>query len=61
MFPLRWLALGLRSVFLPDSFAVSEVGGGWQTGTTAIVMLIWCVVGLAITKRTFTWMSERER
>lgn len=61
LFPLRWLALGLRSVFLPDSFASQEPGGSWQTGTTAIVMVIWCVVGLAITNRTFTWMSERER
>lgn len=61
LFPLRWLALGLRSVFLPDTFAVQEPGGSWQTGTTAIVMVIWCVVGLAITQRTFTWMSERER
>jgi len=61
LFPLRWLALGLRSVFLPDTFAVQEPSGSWQTGTTAIVMVIWCVVGLAITQRTFTWMSERER
>ena len=61
LFPLRWLALGLRSVFLPDTFAAAEPGGSWQTGTTAIVMVIWCVVGLAVTKRTFTWMSERER
>lgn len=61
LFPLRWLALGLRSVFLPDAFATAEPGGGWQTGTTAIVMVIWCVVGLTITKRTFSWMSERER
>jgi ABC-2 type transport system permease protein len=61
VFPLRWLALGLRSVFLPDAFAAAEPGGGWQTGVTAIVMVIWCVVGLAITRRTFTWMSERER
>lgn len=61
LFPLRWLALGLRSVFLPDTFAAAEPRGSWQTGTTAIVMVIWCVVGLAVTKRTFTWMSERER
>jgi ABC-2 type transport system permease protein len=61
MFPLRWLALGLRSVFLPEAFAAQEPGGSWQTGKTAIVMVIWCVVGLAVTRRTFTWMSERER
>jgi ABC-2 type transport system permease protein len=61
LFPLRWLALGLRSVFLPEAFAVAEPGGSWQTGKTAIVMITWCVLGLAITRRTFTWMSERER
>lgn len=61
LFPLRWLALGLRSVFLPDAFADAEPGNSWQTRTTAIVLVIWCVVGLAITRRTFTWMSERER
>jgi ABC-2 type transport system permease protein len=61
LFPLRWLALGLRSVFLPDAFAAAEPGRSWQTGTTAIVMVIWCVLGLVITQRTFTWMSERER
>jgi len=61
LFPLRWLALGLRSVILPDQFAAAEPGGSWQSGTTAIVLGIWCVIGLVITKRTFTWMSERER
>jgi ABC-2 type transport system permease protein len=61
VFPLRWLALGLRSVFLPEAFAASEPGGTWQGGTTALVMVIWCILGLAITRRTFSWMSERER
>lgn len=61
VFPLRWLALGLRSVFLPEAFAASEPGRTWQSGTTALVMVIWCILGLAITRRTFSWMSERER
>jgi ABC-2 type transport system permease protein len=61
LFPLRWLALGLRSVFLPASFAGSEPGHSWQSGTTALVMVIWCILGLAITRRTFSWLSERER
>jgi ABC-2 type transport system permease protein len=61
LFPLRWLTLGLRSVFLPDSFAATESGGSWQPGMTALVLLIWCVVGLVVSLRTFRWMSERER
>jgi hypothetical protein len=27
---------------------------------TALVLLIWCVVGLVVSLRTFRWMSERE-
>jgi ABC-2 type transport system permease protein len=61
LFPLRWLTLGLRSVFLPASFAATEPGGSWQPGITALVLLIWCVAGLAVSLRTFRWMSERER
>lgn len=61
VFPLRWLTLGLRSVFLPDSFAQSEPGHSWQHPMTAIVLLVWCAVGLVVTLRTFRWMSERER
>ena len=30
VFPLKWLAQGMRSVFLPESFAAQEVGGSWQ-------------------------------
>ena len=61
LFPLRWLTLGLRSVFLPDSFAASEPHGSWLPGVTALVLLIWCVAGLVVSLRTFRWMSERER
>lgn len=61
VFPLRWLSLGLRSVFLPARFAASEPGHGWQPGTTALVLGIWCVIGLVVSLRTFRWMSERER
>ncbi|MGI8881994.1 MAG: ABC transporter permease [Jatrophihabitans sp.] len=61
VFPLRWMTLGLRSVFLPDSFAASEPGHSWQHPMTALVLGIWCVAGLLVTLRTFRWMSERER
>ncbi len=61
IFPLRWMTLGLRSVYLPDSFAQSEPGNSWQHPLTALVLLAWCVVGLVVTLRTFRWMSERER
>jgi ABC-2 type transport system permease protein len=54
-FPLKWLAQGMRSVFLPDGFEASEPGGSWQLGTGAIVLTIWLVVGLVVAQRVFRW------
>lgn len=55
VFPLKWMAQGIRSVFLPDSFETQEPSGSWQHGTIAIVLAIWCVVGLVLCLRTFRW------
>jgi ABC-2 type transport system permease protein len=54
-FPLKWLAQGMRSVFLPASFETSEVGGSWQLPQTALALVAWTVLGLLITVRTFRW------
>jgi ABC-2 type transport system permease protein len=58
-FPLRWLTLGLRSVFLPDAYRYAEPGHSWHHLLTAIVLLAWCAVGLVVARRTFSWMPER--
>lgn len=55
IFPLKWLAQGMRSVFLPDGFEVNEPGGSWQLGTCAIVLTVWLVVGLIVAQRVFRW------
>lgn len=54
-FPLKWLAQGMRSVFLPDGFEVNEPGGSWQLGLGAIVLSVWLVVGLIVAQRVFRW------
>jgi len=54
VFPLKWIAQGMRSVFLPDSFAAREVGG-WQLPQAALVLAIWTVLGLLLCVRTFRW------
>jgi ABC-2 type transport system permease protein len=58
VFPLKWLAQGMRSVFLPDSFAAQEVGGSWALPATAIVLTVWLVVGLLVSLRTFRWLRR---
>jgi ABC-2 type transport system permease protein len=58
IFPLKWLAQGMRSVFLPDSFQAAEVRGSWEHPTAAVVMAIWLIVGLVVAVRTFRWMRH---
>ena len=58
IFPLKWLTQGMRSVFLPDDFATQEVAGTWELGKTALVLLIWLVLGLIFAIKKFKWSRE---
>jgi len=55
IFPLKWLTQGMRSVFLPDSFAVQEVAKSWETGRTFLILLLWLVIGVFFSVRKFKW------
>jgi ABC-2 type transport system permease protein len=57
-FPLKWMAQGMRSVFLPDPFTVVEPAGGWEHGRIALVLALWCVGGLALSLLTFRWRDQ---
>jgi ABC-2 type transport system permease protein len=57
-FPLKWMAQGLRSVFLPDALAASEPAGSWELGRVALVLTAWCLVGLLLCVRTFRWQDR---
>ncbi|MCZ2812279.1 ABC transporter permease [Modestobacter sp. VKM Ac-2979] len=61
VFPLKWMAQGLRSVFLPDALAAQEPAGSWELGRVALVLAIWCVVGLVLCVRTFRWQDRVDR
>ncbi|SOD93889.1 ABC transporter permease [Blastococcus haudaquaticus] len=58
LFPLKWMAQGLRAVFLPDVMAASEPAGTWELGRTALVLAAWCVVGLLLCVATFRWQDR---
>lgn len=57
-FPLKWMAQGMRSVFLPDSFAVAEQTGAWELGAVAIALLAWFLVGAVLCRVTFRWIRK---
>jgi ABC-2 type transport system permease protein len=58
VFPLKWLCQGLRSVFLPASFAAYQPGHSYQHGLTAAILAGWLVVGLVLALRTFHWRQD---
>lgn len=60
-FPLKWLAQGMRSVFLPDHFAAVEAAGSWQLVPTAIILSAWLVGALLVAVRTFRWLRADDR
>lgn len=60
LFPLKWMTQGLRSVFLPDSFAADEVAGSFELGKVALVLGAWCVGGLILAMIFFRWSTKRE-
>ncbi|MEO3923716.1 ABC transporter permease [Micromonosporaceae bacterium B7E4] len=60
IFPLKWMCQGLRSVFLPESFGAQEPAGSFELGRVALVLGLWCVVGLVLCLTTFRWTSRRD-
>jgi ABC-2 type transport system permease protein len=59
VFPLKWMAQGLRSAFLPARAAVLEPAHSWEHGKTALVLAAWVAAGLVLCIRTFRWQSAR--
>lgn len=58
--PLKWLAQGLRSVFLPGELAAVEPAGEWQLWLVAVVLAAWLVVGVVLSALTFRWTRGRD-
>lgn len=58
VFPLKWMAQGMRAVFLPSSYEALEQGGAWNLAGVAIATATWLVVGLAVTRMTFRWIRK---
>jgi ABC-2 type transport system permease protein len=58
IFPLKWLTQGMRSVFLPDTFATQEVAQSWESGRTTIILFVWLIVGLFLAVKTFRWENK---
>jgi ABC-2 type transport system permease protein len=58
VFPLKWVAQGMRSGFLPSTFEAAEAGGSWNLACTGIATAIWLVAGLVLVRVTFRWIRK---
>lgn len=57
-FPLKWIAQGMRAVFLPGEFEVLEQGESWNLAGAAIALGLWLVLGLVLCRVTFRWIRK---
>ncbi|MFK8846531.1 ABC transporter permease [Streptomyces sp. Ac-502] len=60
VFPLRWIAQGVRSALLPDTAKVLEPVGSWQHLPMLGVLAIWVALGFLLAPGLLRRMTSRE-
>lgn len=59
IFPIYWIGLGMRSVFLPEAAAVAEIGGSWRLAEMILILLAWMIIGLVFAPRVLRRMTRK--
>ncbi|UZJ31092.1 ABC transporter permease [Streptomyces endophytica] len=60
VFPLKWMAQGVRSALLPDAARAAEPAGSWELPTVALVLAAWAVVGFLLAVPLLRRAARRE-
>ncbi|WP_405679371.1 ABC transporter permease [Streptomyces sp. NBC_01511] len=60
VFPLKWMAQGLRSALLPDSARAAEAAGSWELPMVALVLTAWAVLGFLLAIPLLRRAARRE-
>ncbi|MFJ2442477.1 ABC transporter permease [Streptomyces sp. NPDC087658] len=60
VFPLKWMAQGLRSALLPDAARAAEATGSWELPTVALVLTAWAVLGFLLAIPLLRRAARRE-
>jgi ABC-2 type transport system permease protein len=58
LFPLKWIAQGMRAVFYPDVMQSGEMAGAWESGRVLLVLAAWSAAGLVLCVTTFRWFKR---
>jgi ABC-2 type transport system permease protein len=59
-FPIYWLGLGMRSVFLPASLAAVELDHSWRHWEVLGMLALWSALGLSLAPAFLRRMARRE-
>ncbi|UCM91965.1 ABC transporter permease [Streptomyces marincola] len=60
LFPLKWMAQGLRSALLPDAARTAEAAGAWELPMVALVLTAWAVLGFLLAVPLLRRAARRE-
>ncbi|GAA2065296.1 ABC transporter permease [Streptomyces albiaxialis] len=60
VFPLKWMAQGLRSALLPDAARTAEAAGSWELPMVALVLTAWAVLGFFLAIPLLRRAARRE-
>ncbi|MER6525600.1 ABC transporter permease [Streptomyces sp. NPDC001508] len=60
VFPLKWMAQGLRSALLPDTARTAEAAGSWELPMVALVLTAWAVLGFVLAVPLLRRTARRE-
>ncbi|GAB2808522.1 ABC transporter permease [Streptomyces daliensis] len=60
VFPLKWMAQGLRSVLLPDTARAAEAAGSWELPMVAGVLAAWALLGFLLAVPLLRRAARRE-
>lgn len=60
VFPLKWMAQGLRSALLPDAARAAEPAGSWELPMVALVLTAWAALGFLLATPLLRRAARRE-
>ncbi|MFF4321362.1 ABC transporter permease [Streptomyces sp. NPDC001568] len=60
VFPLKWMAQGLRAALLPDAARTAEAAGSWELPMVALVLTVWAVLGFLLAVPLLRRAARRE-
>lgn len=59
IFPVKWIAQGMREVFLPEAWGRQEPGGNWGTEWVFIALGVWAIIAAVLCKISFRWSKSQ--